>query len=147
MPTRDQIIVIQCGKRELVTRGLLTEQSYRVLLSNVAGVDSSKLLDNRGVEDVMAVMEGLGFDSHPAGATYWQDKVRQRGHVCGERMVYLIRQLAPQVGRYPLPALVRTFSKQRTEDEARLTPAEAYKLIEMMKATAAREAPAAAAHG
>jgi hypothetical protein len=57
----------------------LTDQAYRTLLRSVAGVESCKDLSNAGVEDVMAILEGQGFDSHPGGKTYWRDKVDRRG--------------------------------------------------------------------
>jgi hypothetical protein len=46
MPTRNQIIVIQEGKRSLG----LADLAYRTLLRSVAGVESSKDLGNVGVE-------------------------------------------------------------------------------------------------
>jgi hypothetical protein len=83
----------------------LNDPQYRTLLRSVAGVESCKALDNPGVEDVMAVLEGMGFDSHPGGPTYWRDKVDRRGSRVNERMVHLIRELAAG-GRYDLAAMV-----------------------------------------
>ena len=65
-------------------------------------------------------------------------------------MVYKLRELAGQVDRYPLAAMCRRHSDGRTDDPAKLTPREAWKLIEAYKAIGAREdarpaVPAAAA--
>lgn len=132
MPTPNQIKVIHDGKRSVG----LNESQYRLLLKNVAGVESSKQLDNRGVEDVLAVFEDLGFDSHPAGRTYWRDKVaRRREHGCPERMAHKIHAFALP---YPLAALVRRMSGGRTDVVEELDAHEAYNLIEAAKAIVAR---------
>lgn len=136
MPTLSQIKTIQLGRRLCG----LSDAQYRMLLRNVGGVDSSKELDSAGVEDVLAVMEDSGFDSHPSGPTYWRDKVRRRGHECGERAVHKIEELS-RLQRYPLQRLCELFSNQRTSEPAKLTPGEAWKLIEMLKAAVARETP------
>lgn len=113
-----------------------------MILRNTGRVASSKDLDNAGVEDVMAVFEDMGFDSHPRGKTYWRDKVKRRASGRGgERQVDLIRRLAAG-HRYSLEALCLRFSGQRTENVEKLTSREAWSLIEMLKATAAREARA-----
>ena len=135
MPTRPQIIAIQKARRQLQ----LNDAQYRTLLKNVARVESSKDLDNAGVEDVMAVFEDMGFQQHPAGPTYWRDKVAARGNRANARMVQKIEMLAGQQ-RYCLPALCERFSGGRAQTPIDLTPAEAWKLIEMLKSAAAREA-------
>jgi hypothetical protein len=139
MPTLSQIRTIQTG-RSVVG---LTDPAYRTLLRSVAGVESSKDLDNAGVEDVLAVLEGMGFDSHPAGKTYWRDKVDARGRRANARQVHLIRQLAP-AQRYDLAALVERQSGGRTRDVEQLLPREAWMLTEMLKATGKRETQGAA---
>jgi hypothetical protein len=134
MPTPGQLRTIHQGARRVG----LTDPAYRVLLRNVGGVESSKDLDNPGVEDVMAVLEDLGFDSHPAGRKYWRDKVRMRGSHCGERMGRKIRELAAG-GRYTLEAMVQRFSDGRTASVEQLHPREGWKLIEALKAIQQRD--------
>jgi hypothetical protein len=138
MPTISQIKTIQLGRRCCD----LNDTAYRTLLRNVAGVESSKALDNRGVEDVLAVMEDLGFDSHPGGETYWRDKVRARGQFCGERMAHKIHALAAEIS-YEAGSLARRLSGGRTDVVEQLDPHEAWAVIEAMKAIADRQAPAA----
>lgn len=115
------------------------ESQYRLLLHNAAGVGSSKQLDNVGFEDVMATLEEMGFADRVHGLFYWRGKVNARGRRGNERMVFKILALARE-SRYQLPALVGRFSAHRTEDVHQLTPREAWELIEMLKASIAREA-------
>lgn len=142
MPTLSQIKTIQTG-RQVVG---LTDAAYRTLLRSVAGVESCKDLSNPGVEDVLAVLEGMGFDSHPSGKTYWRDKVDRRGSRANERMVQKIREMAPHQ-RYSLPALASRQSGGRTEDVEQLLPREAWMLIELLKATCQRDRQEAAGQG
>jgi hypothetical protein len=144
MPTPQQLRIIHAAARHT---GLIDAESdatrYRLLLKNVADVETSKALTQAGFEDVMAVMEDMGYRHHHAGETYWRDKVGARGSTCGERMLFKIEQLAAR-SRYELTALVLRHSGNRTERAAELLPREAWNLIEMLKAAAAREAPAPA---
>jgi hypothetical protein len=138
MPTRDQLGTIHRGAQAvgLIVKG--DDARYRLLLQNLAGVTSAKDLDNRGVEDVMAVFEDMGFQGHPGGPDYWRRKVRERGSLCGARMAYRIRERAA-AQRYDLAAMVRRFSDGRTDDVEQLHPREAWKLIEGLKAICTRE--------
>ena len=136
MPTRPQIIVVQQAKRAVG----LNDAQYRTLLRNVAGVESSKLLDNRSLEDVMAVLEDLGARDHPGGPTYWRNKVRRRNAVGGERMVHKIHALARAIPHPPAGLCLR-MSGRRTDQPEQLTPVEA-KVIEALKAILDRRSTA-----
>ena len=129
MPTRPQIIAVQKAKRAVG----LNDAQYRTLLRNVAGCESSKDLDNRSLEDVMAVLEDMGAQQHPAGPTYWRNKVRRRNAVGGERMVHKIHALARAIPHPPAGLCLR-MSGRRTDQSEQLTPVEAYKVIEALKA-------------
>jgi hypothetical protein len=135
MPTPAQLRMLHSGVRKLKWN----DKQYRTVLLNVAGVNSSKLLDQAGFEDVMALLEDSGFDQHPAGSSYWRDKVRARSVVCGPRMYHLIKRLAKEC-RYDLGALCLRFSAGGTDEPALLKPREAWNLIEGMKAMNFREA-------
>jgi len=83
-----------------------SDARYRMMLRSVGGVESAIELDNRGVEDVMAVLEDMGFDDHPSGRRYWRTKIERRGSCCCERMAHKIHALAKEPGqRYELGAL------------------------------------------
>jgi hypothetical protein len=105
-------------------RAGLDDAQYRVLLHNTARVASSKDLDQRGFEDVMAVLEDYenrGGDT--GGNTYWRDKVATRGTRNNERMLHLIRELAVNQ-RYDLAAMCQRFSRGRTDQADQLNSRE-----------------------
>lgn len=136
MPTPLQIKLIHLA----VSQAKLTKDQYRTVLRNSGGVESSKDLDQAGFEDCMAVIEDCGFRERDKPADYWRAKVIRRGHSAGERMVRKILALG-QESRYEIPALCLRFSGQRTSVVEELGPREAWMLIEMLKASNARNEP------
>lgn len=137
MPTALQLKLVHVAARQAG----LNDAQYRTLLRSVAEVESSRQLAQADFEDVMAVLEDLGFVDSKNGAGYWRRKVEQRGRRGNERMVHKINELCQggQGGRYPLESMVRRFSGDRTADVEQLTPREAWKLIECLKAIVARD--------
>lgn len=123
----------------------LDDAQYRLLLSNVAGVTSSDDLDQAGFEDVMAVLEDMGWPPLK-DQDYWRRKVSERGQSTGSRMAFKIRQLHEGLP-YPLEALCRRFSEGRTDKLEELKPREAWKLIEGLKAMRDRWAEQRATFG
>jgi hypothetical protein len=117
----------------------LTDDAYRMILRNVAGVGSAKDLGNVTFEDVMAVLEDNGFRQFGKPENYWRAKVATRGTSAGSRMAFKVRELHQRFDRYPLDALCRRFSQGRTDQVDRLYPKEAWQLIEMLKAAIVRE--------
>lgn len=61
MIARGQLSLIHVARARLA----MSEQDYRALLQRVAGVASSKLLDARGFDAVMAEFTRLGFQKGP----------------------------------------------------------------------------------
>lgn len=115
------------------------EADYRTVLRTAGGgVESSKDLDQAGFERVMAYFECLGFVDSVHGEGHWSARWERRGVVASERQVRLILRLAED-SRYELPALCLRFSGQQSSRPEGLTPRQAYALIEMLKASAARE--------
>lgn len=139
MPTPRHIILIQTAKRALK----LDDASYRMILRNAGKVTSSKQLDNRGVEAVMAVLEEMGFQNHKDGPTYWRDKAARSQAGTGERVIHKIHALA--AGQpYDLAALAYRFSNHRTNQVEQLGAQESYALIEMLKQVHQRQHPSPA---
>ena len=135
MPTALQIKLIHVAARQVLGDD---KPRYRMLLRNLGDCESSLKLSPSAFEDVMAVLEDMGFRGTGA-ATYWRDKVKHRGMFGNDRMARKIHALA--VGcRYPLPSLCLRFSLQRTDQVERLEPREQYALIEMLKDVGEREA-------
>ena len=140
MPTPQQIKLIQIARRQVG----LEESAYRILLRNVANVDSCTKLGNRGVEDVMAVLEDMGFRQIDQPGDYWRQKVRQReSGECPERMVRLIFALAAET-KYEASGMALRHSHGRTEIVEQLEYREAYEVIEALKAIKERDAAAEA---
>lgn len=132
MPTTPQLKVLHVAARHV---GLIQGNDavrWRLLLRNVGDVESSKQLDNAGVENVMAVLEDMGFVDF-RGPGYWGGKVRRRNCECGERMARKIETMAAE-SRYPVGPMCRRMSKGRTDFVGELTPREAWELIEAYKA-------------
>jgi len=134
--TNEQIRTVKTAQRFLQ----MDDASYRTVLRNVGGgVNSCKALGQEGFEDVMAYFESQGFGGE--GAHKWTDIVATRGSFANTRMVWMIQQLhaqyeaarEPDETHYELSGLVFRQSKNRTRDVDRLTPAEAWALIEAIK--------------
>jgi hypothetical protein len=126
--TPQQIKLIHIAAKQIG----LDDRTYRLLLHNVAGVTTCKKLDNPGLENVMAVFEDLGFRDAEHDPEYWRTKVKLRGSNAGERMVRKIRELVTQTP-YKLSGLCTRFSHDRTATPEKLSPREAWNLIEMLK--------------
>lgn len=138
-----QIANVHIAKSQLK----LNDQEYRLILRNVAGVASSKDLDNQKLEKVMAFFEERGFRQKDQPADYWRRKYHAQDYFAGERLCHKIQELSSHV-KYAIDALVAQVSKGRTARAEELTPAEGNNLVEMLKSIAARKAgPAGSQHG
>jgi len=135
--TKDQIKLIHVAKGKVN----LSEEQYRMMLRNLGNVDSCKDLTNETFEDCMAFLEDCGFLGN-----YWRNKVITRGSFASSRQVWMIQELhadyeyacEPNGPHYELSGLAARCSDDRTRDLSRLTPAEAYGLIEQLKSMIAR---------
>lgn len=144
MISKEQIIALKTLQR----RAHLDDAAYRLMLANVAnGATSCKELTQVQYEDVMAFLEDA------AGGTdgYWRSKVLNRGTRASSRQVYMIHELygnyvqaaanagVPEENQYKLEGLVRDRSGNRTLAAAGLTPSEAWRLTEQLKAIVDRQ--------
>ena len=134
--TKHQVAVVQIAKSSVH----LDDADYRMVLRNLGKVGgerpSTKDLTQRGFEEVMAYFAGVGAKV-PGDPQHWLSKSQNRGSFADARQVHLIRELAAKQP-YGLDALCRWFSGNRAEDPSRLRPAEAHKLIEMLKKVVSR---------
>jgi hypothetical protein len=133
----------------------LSEEMYRSGMEIIAGVRSSKLLDQPGYEACMAWMEDLGWvqviENRPVMG-YWRAKVGSP--YANTRLQFKVNELYAQydaavrhgAGRlYPLVSLIGNATEHRTTDLRRLYPREAMNLIEMLKDKIAQASPPASA--
>lgn len=144
MPTPLQLRMIHVAARQAGLIDADGDARYRLLLNNVAGADSAKSLDQSEFEDVMEVIEAMGFVD-TKGAGYWANKVALRRSCANPRMVRKIIELQKQQDRYPLASVCLRHSDGRTDRVEQLLPREAWKVIEMLKAVVERENRHAAA--
>lgn len=144
MLTPDQIKIIKIAQKQVGMDGA----RYRLMLANVGGVKSCRDLDNASFEDCMEILEEMGFSHYGVGGGfYWREKVRRRGQFANERMLHKINELYASYlatppeglhGHYAFSRLIRRATNERCESLDKLAPAEAWKLIEMLKAILAR---------
>lgn len=144
--TNRQLQIIHTAKRSLGYE----DADYRLVLKNIAGVQSSKQLDQKGFELVMAFFESVGFEykahgAHSVGSpserqqTYWQSKADRQPRYVSERELRMIEQLQNQ-SPYKPESMVRRMSNGRTDRVTELYPKEGYALIEALKKIVDREA-------
>ena len=149
MISKPQLILIHTAKRQIEKINPdFDDAQYRTVLRSIAHVESSKDLDNKSFEQVMAWFESVGFrQTTPAqntthgqqSAGYWETKAARHATWVSERELSMIDSLAKDCP-YPLGSLVWRLSNHRTDKVAELTRQQGYALIEALKKIVAREA-------
>lgn len=135
--TPAQIQLVQVAKRQLQ----LEDGLYRQILAAYGdGVKSCTDLTTVGFERVMAFFESRGFRFDGHRETYFRDLAALRDRFASPQQVRLIQELSAKVQRYPLDSLCRRRSGGRATEPSKLTPQQAWDLIEQLKSMAAREA-------
>lgn len=119
----------------------LTDEQYRDILERVTGRTSSKALDARQLDAVLADLRRLGWKAKPGRKRAPSSKPQVR-------MIYAVwADLAPFVARHDEDAL-RAFVRRQTKSPATpdgvdapefLDPAQANRVLEGLKAWLARE--------
>jgi hypothetical protein len=130
----DQIKAIHVAK----SRAGFNDQTYRMLLHNVAEVNSCKGLTNSQFETCMAILEETQELNGQSPGRYWRD--RTSSELASPRIVYKINELFADyeanrgdAPHYELSGLVNRVSKGRAIDPPYLRPREAWNLIEQLK--------------
>lgn len=147
MISKRQLILIHTAKRQIEKLDQsFDDAAYRTVLRSIAHVESSKDLDNKSFEQVMAWFESVGFKNTTPGQPsvgYWGTKALRHARYASDRELRMIEQLQTQ-SPYPLPSMVRRLSGNRTDQATELYLKEAYALIEALKKIVEREAAKAA---
>lgn len=149
--TNDQLKVIHIHRQMLgkLNPDIFDRGWFDLVLINVGRVSadadgkiSSKGLSNPGFERVMAFLEDTIADAGGKCGTYWRDRDRRRGHYLTTRQEWQIGQLYDELRAagvsYSLQSIVSQMSASRTTAVSELNPSEAFKVIEMLKATVDR---------
>jgi hypothetical protein len=138
MITKLQIIKIhQAAGQIRKLNPAFDDAAYRTALRSIAGVESSKQLDNASFEQVMGFLESIGFREPNGRADYWRTKAARNARYATDRQLRLIEELASKTA-YNLSGLCIRHSHNRTEHPAQLYPREAWNLIEALKAIVTR---------
>lgn len=134
MISKQQLILIHTAKRDIARlHPEFDDAQYRITLRSIAGVESSKDLDNRTFEQVMGFFESLGYHQPGSAPGYWTAKAdRTTRNQISDREIRRIEQLAAQQP-YSLEGLIHRITNHRTSDLVQLTSGEAYKLQEALK--------------
>lgn len=144
--TTDQLKTIGMARRwgEKTIPGF-DEAQFRLVLRNVGKVKedaegrvSTKALDNRGLEFVMAWFESVGYHQPGSEPGYWTAKANRHAKYVSARELRMIEQLATECP-YPLGSLVWRLSNHRTHEVQELTRQQGYALIEALKKIVQRE--------
>ena len=135
---------------EELTGGVFDRHAYNAFLIEHGGLKglpaSSKDLTQAGFERVMAAMEATLSRFVPNASTHFrQVDERRRAGLLSERQEREIRELHAELAAcdtsYPLDGIVRRLSNRRVDQVEHLRPVEASMVIEMLKATIARQTP------
>jgi hypothetical protein len=124
-----QIKMIKTAQRALG----IDDDDYRRILQTLAGVESCTKLDNRSFERVMRHFEECGFRrfSGPAGDRFRMRKFHA-GLFASPEERHKIADLAEKAG-VAVPGFVLRMTRGRIDDINKITPREAYNVIEGLK--------------
>lgn len=136
--TKPQLILLQTARRQVPA--LRDDGPWRLLLHNVARVTSTKDLNNRTFEAVMAMLEALGFRDRYKRPNHYRRKITARGHDVSAEQIYKMVALAQEAG-LELDGFCRRMTGGRTDCVGDLEPFEAYNVIEALKAIVQRRTP------
>lgn len=131
MLTKPQMILLQTARRQVPS--LREDARWRMVLRNVARVESSRELTNRSLEDVLALLEELGFRAPSKRPDHYRRKVASRGQTVSDEQLYKMGAMAHEAG-LDLDGFCRRMSAGRTDNPSELEPLEAYNVIEALKA-------------
>ncbi len=150
--THDQLKVIHIHRQLLgkLNPDVFDRSWFDLVLINIGRVHadaegriSSKGLSNPGFERVMAFLEETIHEAGGKAGTYWRDRDRRRGHFLTTRQEWQIGQLYGELLgmglTYRIEPIVSQMSGSRTRELKELNPAEAFKVIEMLKAVIDRQ--------
>lgn len=144
----DQIKLIQVAIRAAGLRTAAGDGRYRLLLGQYTGPDrkpcrSCKDLDNRQVDDLLAICEGMGWRHPGKPDDFYRRRARQASDTAWATpgQVEAIKHLAGDLGWTPenLNGMIGRMTHGITNELISLTRLEGYKVIEALKAMLSRK--------
>lgn len=145
MLNTNQIKLVQAAVRGAGLRIREFDGRYRFLLSkytqpNRKPVTSCKQLNNSQLEDLLAICESFGWRMPGKAANYFRFKVATESHVASFAQQSAIKHLAGDLGwnEYQIGGMLKRMTGGFVSNVAGLSPAQAYKTIEALKAMVGR---------
>jgi len=147
MLTKDQIKLIQIAVRAAGIRTPRNDGRYRLLLGqylqpNGSPVTSCKQLNHGQLEDLLAICEAYGWRMPGKNDTYYRLKRARTENMASFAQQEAIRYLAGDMGwyDYQLEGLLKRMTGGFATNVIGLSPAQAYDVIEALKAMYSRQA-------
>ena len=142
-----QIRLVQAAVRAAGLRTRHFDGQYRMLLRqykqpNGQPVDSCKQLNNSQLEDLLAICEAHGWCYPGKEENFYRAKIAKRYEIASFAQQSAIKKLAGDLGwaDYQLAGFIKKMTGDKVNSVAALTPAQAYRTIEGLKAILCREA-------
>ena len=140
-----QIILVQMAVKQAGIREPKADGRYRLLLAqykqpNGSPVKSCKQLNNSQLEDMLAICEAHGWRMPGKQEDFFRKKVETSGNYASYAQQQAIKHLAGDLGwnERNLSGFVILMTNERAANIAMLTPKEAWKIIEALKAILGR---------
>lgn len=141
MLNKDQIKLVQIAAKKAGIRTAKFDGRYRLLLGkyiqpNKQSVISCKQLNNSQLDDFLAICEACGWRMPGKPATFYRDKLELTGQIASFAQQEAIRHLSEDLGMtlIHLCNFIKIITQQKKDSLSFLSPAEAGKVIEGLKA-------------
>jgi len=137
-----QVTLLQAAVRAAGLRSGSDDGRYRLLLgqyresgSRGKPVTSCKQLNSGQMEDILAICEAMGWRYPGKSASQYRDRVASRGLLASFAQQAAINRLKDELGwdGWDLTGMIKRMTGDRVRFVNKLTPGEAYKMIEALK--------------
>lgn len=147
MLNKQQIKLVQIAVKKAGLREPKFDGRYRMLLSqykqpNGQPVTSCKQLNSWQVDDLLAICEAHGWRYPGKDEDHYRKRIANKDDIASYAQQSAIEKLAGDLGWNDrnLAGFVNKMTKERVDSVLGITPSEAYKIIEALKAMYGREA-------
>jgi len=146
MFNNNKIKLVQTAVRKAGIRQPGLDGRYRLLLGqymqpNGKPVESCKQLNNSQLDDILAICEAQGWRMPGKPETFYRDKINQAAEVASFAQQKAIGYLARDLGMTDLHLnnFIKVMTKDKCSSVVELSPKEAWKIIEALKAILKRK--------
>lgn len=142
MLDNNQVRLIQIAVRKAGLRTAAFDGRYRMLLGQYLlpdgkPVTSCKQLNNAQLDDLLAICESMGWRMPGKPEDFYREKINQKDDMASFGQQAAIKHLAADIGMVFGPHLanfIRHQTNHNADSVAMLSPSQAYKVIEGLKA-------------